>query len=79
MREKGWLLHQGVAYSDLQEVRGAKRQCAPLIRLFQYIVQTNKKMRLHNQDRLRELGRYHPEIQIFSAYNPFEYCNYLSK
>ncbi|HEY1921024.1 MAG TPA: hypothetical protein VGH27_36095 [Streptosporangiaceae bacterium] len=31
-----------------------RRQCAPRVRLFQAIVTTDKTLRTHNQDRLRQ-------------------------
>jgi len=68
----GWLLHAGDAYFDPREVHGERRQCAPPVGLFQAIVQTNRRMRLWNQDRLRALTRAHPEVTVFSAHNPFE-------
>lgn len=68
----GWLLHAGDAYFDPREVHGARRRCAPLVGLFQAIVQTDRRMRLHNQDRLRALTRDHSEVRVFSAHNPFE-------
>lgn len=69
---EGWLLHAGDAYFDPREVHGPRRRCAPLVGLFQAIVQTNRRQRLHNQDRLRALTRDHPEVRVFSAHNPFE-------
>lgn len=68
----GWLLHAGDAYFDPREIHGDRRQCALLVGLFQAIVQTNRRQRLWNQGRLRALTRAHPEIQVFSAHNPFE-------
>ena len=68
----GWLLHAGDAYFDPREVHGPRRQCALLVGLFQAIVQTDRRQRLHNQDRLRGLIHAHPEIRVFSAHNPFE-------
>lgn len=71
----GWLLHAGDAYFDPREVHGPRRRCAPLVGLFQAIVQTDRRQRLHNQDRLRALIRDHPDISVFSAHNPFELAN----
>ncbi|TGN17402.1 MBL fold metallo-hydrolase [Leptospira idonii] len=70
---KGWLLHAGDAYFDPREIHGDKRRCAPLVGLFQAAVQTNRKDRLHNQTRLRQLASSNQNIRIFSAHNPFEF------
>jgi len=70
--ERGWMLHAGDAYFDPREIEGPKRRCAFMVGLFQALVQTNRRDRLHNQDRLRRLRATHPEIRIFSAHNPFE-------
>lgn len=70
--DAGWLLHAGDAYFDPREVHGAQRRCAWKVGLFQAIVQTDRRDRLHNQARLRDLTRLHPEIRVFSAHNPFE-------
>jgi len=69
---EGWMLHAGDAYFDPREINGPTRRCAFMVGLFQAIVQTNRGMRLHNQDRLRSLRARHPEIKVFSAHNPFE-------
>jgi len=68
----GWLLHAGDAYFDPREVHGERRRCAVLVGLFQAVVQTNRRMRVWNQGRLRALTRAHPEVTVFSAHNPFE-------
>jgi len=70
--DAGWLLHAGDAYFDPREVHGPERRCAFQVGLFQAIVQTNRRDRLHNQARLRDLTRLHPEIRVFSAHNPWE-------
>ncbi|MFT3809669.1 MAG: MBL fold metallo-hydrolase [Micropepsaceae bacterium] len=69
---KGWMLHAGDAYFDPREVHGDRRRCAPLVGLFQAIVQTNRRQRLDNQTRLGRLTRERPDIRVFSAHNPFE-------
>lgn len=69
---EGWMLHAGDAYFDPREINGPTRRCAFMVGLFQAIVQTDRKMRLYNQDRLRSLRARHPDIKIFSAHNPFE-------
>jgi len=69
---RGWLLHAGDAYFDPREVRGAQRQCAWKVGVFQALVQTNRGLRLHNQARLRAFTAEHPEVEVFCAHNPWE-------
>ena len=71
--ESGWLLHAGDAYFDPREIKAPRRQCAPLVGLFQAIVQTDRAMRIENQDRLRRLTHDHPDLRVFCAHNPFEF------
>lgn len=71
--EDGWLLHAGDAYFDPREVKGPARKCALKVGLFQFAVTTDRRMRFHNQDRLRRLTAEHPEVKVFSAHNPFEF------
>ena len=68
----GWLLHAGDAYFDPREINGPERRCAPLVGLFQMIVTTDRRMRFHNQARLRHLTATNPEVRVFCAHNPWE-------
>jgi glyoxylase-like metal-dependent hydrolase (beta-lactamase superfamily II) len=70
--DAGWLVHAGDAYFDQGEVHGPKRKCPALLRAFQSIVEFDRKARLGNQTRLRELAQAHPEVAIFSAHDPRE-------
>lgn len=71
--EQGWLLDAGDAYFDARETTQPRRECAPGPALFQLMVTTEYRTRRHNQDRLREFRRQHPEVRVFAAHNPFEY------
>lgn len=71
--DEGWMLHAGDAYFDPREIDGPVRRCAPMVGLFQAAVQMNRRDRLFNQGRLRRLRAERPEIQIFSAHNPWEF------
>ena len=68
--EDGWLLDAGDAYFDPREVHQPDRQCATGVGLFQKVVTTDKRLRFHNQDRLRALIAAHPEIDVFAAHDP---------
>lgn len=72
---RGWLLHAGDAYFDSREVKGDRRRCAWQVGLFQALVQTDRRLRLRNQDRLRAFTAEHPEVQVFCAHNPWELEN----
>ncbi len=70
----GWLLHAGDAYFHPGEVDLNRAHCPPATALFETLVQTEKRPRLHNQQRLRELVREHQDhVRIFSAHSGAEY------
>jgi len=66
----GLLLDAGDAFFDPREVNGPKRQLGLPVRLFEAIVTTDKLLRVHNQNRLRELAASHPEVTVFAAHDP---------
>lgn len=68
----GWLLHAGDAYFSRGEVHAEKRQCPALLRAFQTLMEVDRKARLGNQKRLRELASGSPAVRIFSAHDPRE-------
>jgi glyoxylase-like metal-dependent hydrolase (beta-lactamase superfamily II) len=68
----GWLLHAGDAYFSRGEVHAEKRQGPPLLRAFQTLMEVDRKARLENQRRLRDLARSEPAVHIFSAHDPRE-------
>jgi len=67
-----WLLHAGDAYFSQGEVHAPKRECPPLLRTFQSLVEVDRKARLGNQTRLRSLAKASAEVTIFSAHDPSE-------
>lgn len=67
-----WLLHAGDAYFDHREVHEEKRHCSFQLEAFQLLNQTNRRLRLYNQDRLRSLVHDNPGVNVFSAHNPIE-------
>ncbi len=70
----GWLLHAGDAYFFHGQMDPVKPHCTPGMTVFQNMVQTLRKPRLENVERLRELSREHAdEITVFSAHSPVEY------
>jgi glyoxylase-like metal-dependent hydrolase (beta-lactamase superfamily II) len=68
----GWMLHCGDAYFHRDEVADPP-SCPPLLRAFQNISGSERKKRLANQQRLRDLARDHgDEVRMFSAHDPVE-------
>lgn len=72
--EDGWLFHCGDAYFFRGQLQKSPEM--PLgIRLFEKMVQTDRKARIENLDKLRDLQQSNGhEIQIFSAHDPIEYA-----
>ncbi len=68
----GWLLHAGDAYFARGEVHAPERECPPTLRIFQSLVEMDRKARLTNQTRLRQLAASTPEVRVFSAHDPSE-------
>ncbi len=75
-RDGGWLLHAGDAYFYRDEVRQAKRKCTPGLRAYQTMMEVDRRQRLGNQARLRELSMAHMhEVQVICAHDPVEFEN----
>ena len=73
-----WLLHAGDAYFHPGEL-DARPHCPPGLTVFESMVQTERRSRLHNQQRLRELARDHGDrVRIQSAHNAAEYRRALA-
>jgi glyoxylase-like metal-dependent hydrolase (beta-lactamase superfamily II) len=71
-RDEGWLLHCGDAYFNHGEVL-TPPSCPPGMQAFQNLVQANRKTRLQNQERLRELARRRPdEVELICSHDPTE-------
>jgi glyoxylase-like metal-dependent hydrolase (beta-lactamase superfamily II) len=69
---EGWLLHCGDAYFNHGEV-ATPPSCPPVLRFFQNMTGSDRKARLANQERLRELARAHgDEVKLFCAHDPRE-------
>lgn len=75
--EEGWLLHCGDAYFYRGQLQPHPEM--PLgIRLFEQIVQTDRRMRIENLNRLRMLQQSHGhEIKIFCAHDPVEFERFV--
>ena len=73
----GWLLHAGDAYFYRGEMRNLSRHCTPGLRLYQNLMETNRRQRLENQSKLRALSvEQAGVIRIFCAHDPVEFEQY---
>ena len=70
--DQGWLLHAGDAYFHHGEVALSPR-CPPIITLFENLVQVNRRHRVANAQRLRELVQQQgDQVTVFCAHDPHE-------
>lgn len=69
----GWRLHCGDAYFYHGLMDIDRPHTTPGLALVERLTQTNARMRLHNQARLRQLLRHHgEEVRVFCAHDPVE-------
>jgi glyoxylase-like metal-dependent hydrolase (beta-lactamase superfamily II) len=69
---EGWLLHCGDAYFHHEEL-STPPYCPPGLRFFQNLNNADRRQRLANQERLRELaGRHGEEIVFVCSHDPHE-------
>jgi glyoxylase-like metal-dependent hydrolase (beta-lactamase superfamily II) len=68
----GWLLQAGDAYFDRRELEPQPR-CRPGLRLYQTLMEKDRRARLDNQRRLRELKRRHGDVRILCSHDPAEF------
>ncbi|GAC1320501.1 MAG: MBL fold metallo-hydrolase [Thermoleophilaceae bacterium] len=67
-----WLLHCGDAYFNRNEIE-TPHSCPPGLDAFQKLMADDRKARVANQQRLRELARTHGnEVRLFCAHDPVE-------
>lgn len=71
--DTGWLLLAGDAYFDHDELDLDHPRCTPGLRLYQWMMEKDRRLRLHNQQRLRELVRDHgDEVRVICSHDPRE-------
>ncbi len=69
---EGWMLHCGDAYFHHDEI-ATPPSCPPGLRFFQNLNNADRKQRLANQERLRELvTRHGEEVQLLCSHDPHE-------
>jgi glyoxylase-like metal-dependent hydrolase (beta-lactamase superfamily II) len=70
--DESWMLHCGDAYFHHDEV-ATPPSCPPGLRFFQNLNNADRKQRLGNQERLRELvTRHGEEVQLLCSHDPQE-------
>lgn len=69
-----WLLNTGDAYFYHAEMDVLNPHCTPGLNFYQFMMEKNRKARLWNQDRLRELKSNHAaEVEIFCSHDIREF------
>ncbi len=74
---EGWLLHAGDAYFYRDEMKNPKPNCTPGLRIYQRLMEVNRKARLHNQERLRGLSLLpNSDVRLFCSHDAIEFQNF---
>jgi glyoxylase-like metal-dependent hydrolase (beta-lactamase superfamily II) len=70
----GWLLLAGDAYFDHDELDPIDPRCRPGLRFYQWFMEKDRRARLANQERLRDLVRHHStEVSVICSHDPAEF------
>jgi len=69
-----WFMQAGDAYFWADEMNPDRPYCTPGLRMYQWMMEKNRRARLDNQRRLRELVRDHgPAVQLCCGHDPIEF------
>jgi glyoxylase-like metal-dependent hydrolase (beta-lactamase superfamily II) len=72
--EGGWLLQAGDAYFYREEMDPEIPRCTPGLRIYQTLLEKDRRARLWNRDRLRLLGMDHGgEVTVTCSHDPVEF------
>ncbi len=72
-RGGGWLLHTGDAYFFHAEMDLERPRCTPGLRFYQWMMEKDRRARLANQARLRNLRRDSSQVELFCAHDGVEF------
>jgi glyoxylase-like metal-dependent hydrolase (beta-lactamase superfamily II) len=72
-RREGWLLQAGDAYFYHAEMDPLRPRCTPGLRFYQWMMEKDRRSRLANQSRLRELVSTSPGVQVICGHDPYEF------
>lgn len=67
-----WLLLAGDAYFDAREMH-AEPRCTPGLRFYQWMMEKDRRARLHSRERLRELALREPQLTLFCSHDPIQF------
>ena len=71
---EGWLLNAGDAYFYRHEMNSPERRCTPGMRAYQWMMEVDRKARLHNQDRLHALSLDRSkDVRLFCSHDAVEF------
>lgn len=74
--DQGWLLHAGDSYFFRGELH-RDYSCPPVLRGYQKLMETHRRMRNLNLLRLKDLAHNHTSaVRIFSAHDPVEFSDF---
>ncbi len=72
--ESGWLLNAGDAYFYHDEMNPYEPHCTPGLSFYQMMMDKDRKKRIENQARLRELIKTHSdEVKVFCSHDALEF------
>jgi glyoxylase-like metal-dependent hydrolase (beta-lactamase superfamily II) len=71
--DDGWVLHAGDAYFWHAELDPRGRRCTPGLRAYQTMMEVDRRLRLQNQERLRELAAQREDVTVFCAHDVREF------
>jgi glyoxylase-like metal-dependent hydrolase (beta-lactamase superfamily II) len=72
-RRNDWLLQAGDAYFYHAEMDPVDPRCTPGLRFYQWMMEKDRRSRLVNQGRLRELNASSDEVEIICGHDPYEF------
>jgi len=71
--DHGWKLLAGDAYFHHAEMHPIHPHCTPGLRLYQWMMEKDRRARLRNQARLRNLCLHEPDVEVFCGHDPTEF------
>lgn len=74
---EGWLLHAGDAYFYRDEMK-PEYHCTPGLKAYQWMMEVDRKARLLNQDRLRQLALSN-DAKLFCSHDAIEFKAYAEQ
>jgi hypothetical protein len=73
-RQQDWLLDAGDAYFYWAEMDTSEPRCTPGLGFYQWMMDKDRRERIANQKRLRELARQHAgTVEIFCSHDMMEF------